>query len=337
MPRREKNCSSLCVSKLDTLYVVSPELVTGFCYASVTIYLCSTWNNAIVWVWLIRKSSKCARGAQRKTATCYNCSGTVPDGIACAVRSKLKAVPTSRMEYAGDTSTSCMTSLKSMKKKQQTPSSMVPATSKAVPAPSDMDEASRILVKHELEVKRISGEIIEGTVAVGEKYFALASYVRDNKLGKKIVAQWLGEMGFNRHRISEINAVANSDEAHWSEFAAKAISWKGVLQLTRGNVEELRRVSPEIVSPEMQEAADEAHREQLEVEEKATQGMSPAEAEKAKKAAFKNAMNTAAVKILKYAALTKCKAKVWKDESGYVLTLSKKPVAKPIEVESQTA
>lgn len=189
-----------------------------------------------------------------------------------------------------------------------------------------------LIAKQEIEVKRLAAEIIEGTVKVGEKYLSLCAFIRDNQVAKANATKWLLDMGFSKPRASEVVKVSSASAKVWSEFAAKSIGWRGALQLTRGNIEEMKRVNPAIVPPELEkEAHAELVREEEEsMVEKAEKYAHLPEAERNKKieedlnAGKRVGADKAAIKILKLAASVGFgKKKVWTiPNNRYVLTLT---------------
>jgi len=101
----------------------------------------------------------------------------------------------------------------------------------------DAKRASAFLTtQHSTAIKSMGREIITDTVKVGEKYFKLCKYIRDNMVAPKLVSFELTELGFHRVTVSKINKVANSSDDLWSDFAAKTIGFNKVLELARGEV-----------------------------------------------------------------------------------------------------
>jgi len=90
-----------------------------------------------------------------------------------------------------------------------------------------------------VRVLELGLEIVADTLRVGEKYFALASYIRKEQVSKKIVNQELQRLGFAQPRISEIYRVANADVDTWLAYESKGLAFKRVLALTRDNVKQL--------------------------------------------------------------------------------------------------
>lgn len=104
----------------------------------------------------------------------------------------------------------------------------------------EMLEAKRkqadVEAKQKAQVVAYCHDIIAGTAKVGQYFLALCKYIREQQLMPKQVSAWLGEQGFHKARISEINKVANAADDVWSEYAASTIGFRKTLELTRGNV-----------------------------------------------------------------------------------------------------
>lgn len=80
-------------------------------------------------------------------------------------------------------------------------------------------------------------EILKGMLVVSDKYYNLCVYVRTRNVEHAVVRDALEPLGFRKERISEIHRVATSSDALWSEFAARNLSFRRTLELTRGTVE----------------------------------------------------------------------------------------------------
>lgn len=192
-----------------------------------------------------------------------------------------------------------------------------------------------VVTRQEIEVKRMVGDIISATVAVGEKYLTLAKYIRENQVTKANATRWMIDMGMHKSKASEVCRVSMADNKSWSEFEAKSMGWRGILQITRGNLDEMKRVNPAIVPPELvKEVTAELVKDEeaSQAEENKYANMSEEEIAKAKaedkRAAWKERMERAAVSILTCAELTAAKARKWSIANGYVLKLEKAP--KPV-------
>lgn len=193
--------------------------------------------------------------------------------------------------------------------------------------PPTAEQALEVVTKQELEVKRLAGEIIEATVKVGEKYLSLCKYIRKEQVVKANATKWLLDMGFHKVRASEICRVAMADDKTWSDFEARSIGWRGVLQITRGNMAEMKQVNPSILPPEIEKAAT---AELVKAEEENTAedkyaGMSEEETIKAKakdkRDAWRKAIDVKATGVLRCANLLGKKKGKWISPEGYELTL----------------
>jgi len=86
-------------------------------------------------------------------------------------------------------------------------------------------------------IKKFCGEIIESARKQAQVYYDLVTYIRENKVGPKVVSYQMGEMGFNKVRISEVNRVAGAPDALYNQFAARALGFRNILRLVRGSDE----------------------------------------------------------------------------------------------------
>jgi len=167
-------------------------------------------------------------------------------------------------------------------------------------------------------VRARGAEIVRDTLDVAKKYVGLCEYIRTNSIAPKLVAYELGQLGFHRVRVSEINRVANAKEEVWNSFLAASIGFKKALQLTRGTVENVEKELGENMSEGEAEAA-------MKYAEKS-------EAESAEKSAAEvaadpiqtktTAMGKAAKSVLSLAVELGLRSHTWKG-GGYTLTLSK--------------
>lgn len=99
------------------------------------------------------------------------------------------------------------------------------------------DATQALAMTHARKLQKLADEVIAVMVATGDKWLKLCTYIRENQVPQKLVAQELGNKGFSKVQISKINKVANAPEEHWSKFSARTLGFKKVLELTRGNVQ----------------------------------------------------------------------------------------------------
>jgi len=76
-------------------------------------------------------------------------------------------------------------------------------------------------------------EILGTHIELGQKYFELCSFIRQNRIPPKPTRQLLGQCGFNKVRISEILRVSNVPDEMWQPYKARAMSFLKVLELAR--------------------------------------------------------------------------------------------------------
>lgn len=100
--------------------------------------------------------------------------------------------------------------------------------------------------KYEMEFKVRAAEVIAATALTGEKYLSLCRYIRERQLSPVCVSLWMGQCGFQKPRIAEVQRVAFCNEDVWSAYEARSIGWKkalegaragGLLRLVSGNPE----------------------------------------------------------------------------------------------------
>ena len=87
--------------------------------------------------------------------------------------------------------------------------------------------------EQEQNVYRLGMDIAKSTLQLGGLWFSLCLYIREESVPPKVVSKQLAAVGFKRSRISEVNRVANSPDAVWSEYAARAIGFRAALELVR--------------------------------------------------------------------------------------------------------
>lgn len=100
-------------------------------------------------------------------------------------------------------------------------------------------KAQREQEAHSAQIKQLGTEIVKATIAVGDKYLALCEYIRTNNVAPKLATFELLEIGFHKARVSEIVRVSHSSDEIWNQFKARNIGFRKVLELSRGNVQEL--------------------------------------------------------------------------------------------------
>jgi len=98
---------------------------------------------------------------------------------------------------------------------------------------------SKLEMEHSKKLRSLGEEIIRVTAEAGTKYYDLCIYIRKNGVTPKLVTFELGELGFEKTRISEINRVSQAADDVWNEFEARTIGFRKVLALARGAVPKL--------------------------------------------------------------------------------------------------
>lgn len=182
--------------------------------------------------------------------------------------------------------------------------------------------SAEAMTKHEIEVKRLCGVIVELAVRAGEKYRELVVYVRKHNIGDAELRPWLVDCGFAPSRVSEIVRLSTCSEELFKEYEAKRLGWHRALQLSRDNLDEMKKVSPELVDKSMIQAVKE---EQAEAAKTEREHADETKGERGvrQKAAKKRAMDRGAQLILKAAGALKPRGKYWNIGTGYTLTLAK--------------
>jgi len=175
-------------------------------------------------------------------------------------------------------------------------------------APGTADIAAGLVAGH---MRALAVEIIRATVAVGERYLDLCRYIRKQKVDPVTVRAELSKCGFAKQRITEINRVSQVPDNVWSEYEAKALSFRGALELARGNVEHLKLSEPSIdvssvVKPDEEAAAADAKKDGATDSEPAP--------EVDNEQSSMTAMTNAAKKIMKLADNCDIRGKTWRSE-----------------------
>jgi len=173
-------------------------------------------------------------------------------------------------------------------------------------------------------------EIVRGMLKVGDTYWKLCGYIRTNKVDADVVRKALEPLGFIKQRITEINRVANAPEELWSEYEARALSFRRTLELSRGtvqllldktvDVDEHESVARTMVGVE----AEEAEAEVSEAESSAGVIKEPESA-----TVRKEKMEAVATRLAALAEKYSVKQRVFKIENGYVVTVSRAPGKAP--------
>lgn len=186
------------------------------------------------------------------------------------------------------------------------------------------DGKVHIASKEEIEFKNLAQEIVDDTLKVGQKWFNLCKYIRGHKIDPKQTTKWLLDLGFHKSKASEVNRVAQSSDEVFSQYEARLIGWRGVLQLSRGNIAELKQADAVTSDAELAEALNEVEAE-LELAEKeasAETELSDEEKAEAKKSAARSNFIKMGNKILALAEKYTFKNRKWKN-GAYVLELRK--------------
>jgi hypothetical protein len=194
---------------------------------------------------------------------------------------------------------------------------------KAVALPAN----TQVITKQEIAFKEIAFEIIKSTVELGEKYLTLCLMIRSNNIAPKQVSTWLKDVGFHKVRISEINRIAHGPDDVFEKFKARSIGFRGALQLSRGNLEEMKKITEVANDPSLAALAAECEIEAAE-EEKEVSSALPANASAQEKMEAKrqirvDTLTKKAVGILAGAEIAFPKGHTWTN-GVYVLTLTRK-------------
>jgi len=197
------------------------------------------------------------------------------------------------------------------------------------------DGSTAVQSKEEIEFKALAQEIVEDTLKVGQKWFNLCKFIRAHKIGPKDSTKWLLDLGFHKSKASEVNRVAQAPDEVFSQYEARLIGWRGVLQLSRGSLAELKQADVVEEDKELQAALNEVEAE-LSVEEEAAEEAAklaesdPEAAALERKREMRKRLVKAGVQLLALAAKLESKPRKWNTGNGYILTLAKgsKPLTK---------
>lgn len=192
-----------------------------------------------------------------------------------------------------------------------------------------------VQTKEEIGFKKIAGEIIRDTIAVGEKWLTLCLYIREHNVTKENATTWLLDLGFHKSKASEVCKVSFCPPEMFSKYQTRMIGWRGILKAARtGDIEEMKKANvlesdPAIAKAVKEVAAEiEAHDKLLaKTVEEANKGKTPAQIEQEKNeahtAALKERLARAAVTLLKTAAALGFKQKTFRD-GDYTVTVARK-------------
>lgn len=161
-------------------------------------------------------------------------------------------------------------------------------------------------------LEQCADEVKAAHADLGEKYLNLCKHIRAKQIPPTIVRETLAAKGFVKQRITEINRVAQCGDDVWNEFEARSLSFRKVLALERGTVEQLE--------PGASEATNNSGVDAGEPSEEDT-----AEALEDRKAKSLEQISRAATTILRNAADLEMRAKTWSIGNGYLLNLKKAP------------
>jgi len=183
--------------------------------------------------------------------------------------------------------------------------------------PANEPKKDQVQIIHEKDLTRLTvlGEELKAAVlATGEKYLNLCKHIREKQIPPVIVRENLLKLGFAKTRVSEINRVAQCGDEVWNEFEARSLSFRKVLQLERGEIENLGG-EPAQVGPSGSVVSDGAS-----VSEGGDEGEVSLEDRKQQ---AQDRMLRSAKSILHAAADLELRAKKWTIGNGYELRLVK--------------
>lgn len=189
---------------------------------------------------------------------------------------------------------------------------IIPVTTENAPTVFSAVEAAQIDKIREFGERLMGVMVQESTL-----YLDLCLYIRENKVAPKLVSATLGAQGFHRVRISEINRVANAPDKYFHCFAAKALGFKRVLQLVRGDGENASATPAAKAVLGLTDGAS-ALKAEGEIDETETGGAGKPAA-KAAQSPKEKAEHGASV-IFK-ARADGCKVKEWNSGDGWILRL----------------
>lgn len=169
------------------------------------------------------------------------------------------------------------------------------------------------------KIREFGEKLIGQASEQAKTYLDLCLYIRKEQVDKKLVAHTLSAQGFHKVRISEINRVATAPEEYFNQYAAKALGFKRVLQLVRGEGDKATATpAAKMLGITDGKAALMA---EAEIEETETQGQGPKESDRKAKSPTEKA-DMGAATIFK-AVGDGCRRKEWKSGDGLILRLVK--------------
>lgn len=100
-------------------------------------------------------------------------------------------------------------------------------------------KAAAVINMHSKDVQHMT-KIREFGLAIASKsgelaglYLTLCQYIRKNRVEAKLVSFELGQLGFRKQRVTEINRVAMAPEKVWLQYEARALGFDKTLAIAR--------------------------------------------------------------------------------------------------------
>jgi hypothetical protein len=189
-----------------------------------------------------------------------------------------------------------------------------------------MDGRLMLATEVETQFKEIAGRIAADTIALGERWLRLCIFIRKEQVTKRDATKWLLELGFHKGAASQVCKVAMCANAIFSKYEARLIGWRGALQLSRGNLDEVKRAMV-VYDPELVEVVEETVRRDEELAAQAEEtirmeheGMTADEIAKeevtAKRFSQNLRMKAAVVSLLAACKAAGVKSHTWISENG---------------------
>jgi len=120
-----------------------------------------------------------------------------------------------------------------MSTKQQTAGQLAEANAKL----ALQDEQSK-------KLQLLGLEAIKAVVAVADRYFALITFIREQKVDKKLATHSLTTVGFEKSIVSKLLKIAHAPDDVFDLYAARTVGFNKVLKLTRDAEKIIKGLKP---------------------------------------------------------------------------------------------
>jgi len=139
-----------------------------------------------------------------------------------------------------------------------------------LPTPSQATNALQLA--HSSKLQELGRAVIDAVVKAGTETLRLCEYIRNNQVAPKLVSSELQALGLSKSWASKVNSVANAGDDVWNAFAARTLTFKGVLSLEAGDSQAVKSLAAEMgadvvdIKAQIQEQSDKEESEPVFIE-----------------------------------------------------------------------